>query len=85
LGGGWVSFAPATGTPETGGFSTRELRRIIQGLEGLNLVGADVVEVAPAYDTNAQLTAMAAADIMYDVLSIMAKHPPQSYHHQVPQ
>lgn len=76
---GGVSFAPATGTPETGGFSTRELRRIIQGLEGLNLVGADVVEVAPAYDTNAQLTTMAAADIMYDVLSIMAKYPPQSY------
>ncbi|ORZ06656.1 arginase [Absidia repens] len=68
------SFAPATGTPETGGFTTRELRRIIQGLEGLNLVGADVVEVAPAYDTNAQLTAMAAADVMFDIMSLMSKH-----------
>lgn len=46
------AFAPATGTPETGGWSTRELRTIVRGLEGLNLVGADVVEVAPAYDTS---------------------------------
>lgn len=38
--------APATGTPETGGWSTRELRTILRGLDGLNLVGADVVEVA---------------------------------------
>lgn len=47
------SVAPATGTPETGGWSTRELRTIIRGLEGINIVAADVVEVAPAYDTNA--------------------------------
>jgi agmatinase len=46
------AFAPATGTPETGGWSTRELRTIIRGLEGLNLIGADIVEVAPAYDTS---------------------------------
>lgn len=55
------AFAPATGTPETGGWSTRELRAIIRGLDGLQLVGADIVEVAPAYDTNAELTTMAAA------------------------
>jgi agmatinase len=47
------AFAPATGTPETGGWSTRE---IIRGLEGINLAAADIVEVAPAYDTNAELT-----------------------------
>lgn len=46
------AFAPGTGTPETGGWSTRELRTIIRGLEELNLIGADVVEVAPAYDTS---------------------------------
>jgi len=40
------AFAPATGTPETGGWSTRELRTIIRGLEGLNFVAADIVEVA---------------------------------------
>jgi arginase family enzyme len=53
--------APATGTPETGGWTTRELRTIIRGLEGINLIAADIVEVAPAYDTNAELTTMAAA------------------------
>lgn len=43
---GSLIVAPATGTPETGGWSTRELRTILRGLDGLNLVGADVVEVA---------------------------------------
>ena len=57
------AFAPGTGTPETGGWSTRELRTIIRGLDGLKIVSADVVEVAPAYDTNAELTTMAAADV----------------------
>ncbi|KAI5805106.1 agmatinase [Geopyxis carbonaria] len=73
------AFAPATGTPETGGWSTRELRAIIRGLEDLNLVGADIVEVAPAYDTNAELTTMAAADVLYEVMSIMVKKGPLSY------
>jgi agmatinase len=50
------AVAPATGTPETGGWTTRELRTIIRGLEGVNLIAADIVEVAPAYDTNAELT-----------------------------
>jgi arginase family protein len=50
--------APATGTPETGGWSTRELRTILRGLDGLNFIGADLVEVAPAYDTNAEHTTM---------------------------
>ncbi|KAG6876358.1 hypothetical protein C0992_013236 [Termitomyces sp. T32_za158] len=70
------AFAPATGTPETGGWSTRELRTIIQGLDGLHIISADIVEVAPAYDTNAELTTMAAADVLFDVLSIMVKTPP---------
>ncbi|KAA8908820.1 arginase family-domain-containing protein [Sphaerosporella brunnea] len=73
------AFAPATGTPETGGWSTRELRTIIRGLEHLNLIGADIVEVAPAYDTNAELTTMAAADVLYEVMSIMVKKGPLSY------
>ncbi|KAL4901611.1 hypothetical protein BDW74DRAFT_187238, partial [Aspergillus multicolor] len=70
------AFAPATGTPETGGWSTRELRTLIRGLDGLNLIGADIVEVAPAYDTNAELTTMAAADVLYEVLTIMVKRGP---------
>ncbi|KAJ3273957.1 hypothetical protein HK104_004196 [Borealophlyctis nickersoniae] len=69
------AFAPATGTPETGGWSTRELRTILRALDGVKLVGADVVEVAPAYDTNAELTTMAAADVIFEVLSLMVKNP----------
>ncbi|KAH0539073.1 hypothetical protein FGG08_004371 [Glutinoglossum americanum] len=72
------AFAPATGTPETGGWSTRELRTIIRGLEGINLIGADIVEVAPAYDTNAEHTTMAAADTLYEVMSLMVKKGPLS-------
>lgn len=72
------AFAPATGTPETGGWSTRELRTIIRGLEGINFVAADIVEVAPAYDTNAELTTMAAADALYEVMSLMVKSGPLS-------
>jgi agmatinase len=45
------------------GWSTRELRTILRGLDGLFIVSADIVEVAPAYDTNAELTTMAAADV----------------------
>ncbi|KAI2618135.1 Arginase/deacetylase [Hypoxylon sp. NC1633] len=72
------AFAPATGTPETGGWTTRELRTILRGLEDVNLVAADIVEVAPAYDTNAELTTMAAADALYEIMSIMLKKGPLS-------
>ncbi|OCK88729.1 Arginase/deacetylase [Cenococcum geophilum 1.58] len=72
------AFAPATGTPETGGWSTRELRTVIRGLEGINLIATDIVEVAPAYDTNAELTTMAAADVLYEVMSLMVKRGPLS-------
>lgn len=74
----WRIVAPATGTPETGGWSTRELRTILRGLESLNIIAADIVEVAPAYDTNAELTTMAAADAMYEIMSIMVKKGPLS-------
>ncbi|KAL9613564.1 MAG: hypothetical protein Q9167_001897 [Letrouitia subvulpina] len=67
------AFAPATGTPETGGWSTRELRTILRGLEGINFAAADIVEVAPAYDTNAEHTTMAAADVLYEVMTMMVK------------
>lgn len=72
------TVAPATGTPETGGWSTRELRTIIRGLEGINFISADIVEVAPAYDTNAELTTLAAADILFEVMSLMVKKGPLS-------
>lgn len=70
--------APGTGTPETGGWTTRELRTIIRGLDGLNLIGADIVEVSPAYDTNAELSTMAAADALYEILTMMVKKGPLS-------
>ncbi|KAF5344781.1 hypothetical protein D9757_013423, partial [Collybiopsis confluens] len=69
------AFAPATGTPETGGWTTRELRAILRGLDGIQIVSADIVEVAPAYDTNAELTTMAAADVLFEVLTVMTKNP----------
>jgi len=73
-----IIVAPATGTPETGGWTTRELRTIIRGLEGINFVAADIVEVAPAYDTNAEHTTMAAADTLFEVMSLMVKRGPMS-------
>ena len=65
------AHAPGTGTPEPGGLTTRELQTILRGLDGLDLVGGDVVEVAPAYD-HAELTALAAANIVYEYLALFA-------------
>ncbi|TCD70577.1 hypothetical protein EIP91_002607 [Steccherinum ochraceum] len=69
------SAAPATGTPEIGGFSTREIKKILQSLAGLKIVGADIVEVAPAYDTQDEITQIAAANIGYELLALMATTP----------
>jgi len=65
------AFAPGTGTPEAGGLSSRELLAILRGFADLNLVGGDVVEVAPAYD-HAEITGIAAAHVIYEVLSALA-------------
>ncbi|KAI0969236.1 Arginase/deacetylase [Xylaria arbuscula] len=67
------AFAPGTGTPEPGGWTTRELIRVLRGVEGLNVVGADIVEVAPAYQGNGEETALAAAQVVYEILSSMVK------------
>lgn len=67
------AFAPGTGTPEPGGWTTREFIRILRGIEGLNLVGADVVEVSPAYQNNGEETSLAAAQVVYEILSSMVK------------
>lgn len=67
------AFAPGTGTPEPGGWTTRELIRILRGIEGLNVVGADVVEVAPAYQGAGEETALAGAQVVYEILSSMVK------------
>ncbi|KAF4604544.1 hypothetical protein EYR40_003318 [Pleurotus pulmonarius] len=72
-------LAPATGTPEVGGWTTREVKRILRGLSGLNFVGADVVEVAPAYD-HADITSIAAADIVYDFFTMLQTETPPPPH-----
>jgi agmatinase len=68
------AHAPGTGTPEPGGLTTREAMLILRGMAGLPLVGADVVEVAPPYD-HAELTAMAAANLAYELLALFALAP----------
>lgn len=65
------AHAPGTGTPEAGGLTSRELLAILRGLKDCDIVGADVVEVAPAYD-HAEITAIAASHVAYDLISIMA-------------
>ena len=65
------AHAPGTGTPEAGGMTSRELLEILRGLRDLNLVGADVVELAPAYD-HAEITAIAASHVAYDLVSLLA-------------
>jgi agmatinase len=67
------AHAPGTGTPEAGGLTSRELLHTLRGLTGLNVVGADIVEVAPAYD-HAEITGIAAAHVAYELLAVLAKN-----------
>lgn len=68
------AHAPGTGTPEAGGMTSRELLEILRGLAGARIVGADVVEVSPPYD-HADITAIAAAHVAYELVSLMAGTP----------
>ncbi|WP_414717264.1 agmatinase [Steroidobacter cummioxidans] len=68
------TFAPGTGTPEIGGLSTREALHLLRGLKGLNVVGGDVVEVAPQYDATTN-TAQAGAQMLFEILSLMVFSP----------
>ena len=65
------SMAPGTGTPEIGGFTTREAQEMLRLLEGVNIVGADVVEVAPPFDIGG-MTALVGATVMFELLCVMA-------------
>ena len=65
------AYAPGTGTPEIGGFTSAEAVRLIQGLAGIRLAGCDVVEVLPQYDP-ADITALLAASIAYEFVSLFA-------------
>ncbi len=62
------AFAPGTGTPEVGGFSAREIVRLVRGLGPIEAVGCDLVEVAPPYD-HGEITAVLAANLAYEMLS----------------
>lgn len=68
------AFAPGTGTPEVGGLTTREVLELIRGLKGINIVGGDVVEVAPQYDATTN-TAHAGAQVLFEILSLMVFSP----------
>ncbi|MDQ0349258.1 agmatinase [Ancylobacter vacuolatus] len=65
------SQAPGTGTPEIGGFSTREAQAMVRRLDGLDIIGADLVEVAPPFDPSG-LTALTGATIMFELLCVLA-------------
>lgn len=64
-------FAPGTGTPEAGGMTSRELLEVLRGLRSSHIVSADIVEVSPPYD-HADITAVAAANLAYELISIMS-------------
>lgn len=66
------AFAPGTGTPEVGGFTSREAQEFVRGLRGTNVVGCDVVEVYPQYDGPGQVTSLLAANVAYELLSLVA-------------
>jgi len=65
------AFAPGTGTPEVGGFTPREAQGLLRGLKGLDIVGADVVEVSPPFDPSGY-TALNGATMMWELLCVMA-------------
>lgn len=65
------AHAPGTGTPEAGGLTSRELLSVLRATAGMNVIGADIVEVAPAYD-HAQITGIAASHVMYELISAFA-------------
>ncbi len=65
------AYAPGTGTPEVGGFTSSEALRVVRGMKGLDLVGFDLVEVLPQYDPS-RITALLAANIVYEFISLIA-------------
>jgi len=69
-------FAPGTGTPEIGGLTTHEAQRMVRGLRGLNLIGADLVEVSPPFDPSGA-TALVGATLMWESLCLMSEQVAQ--------
>jgi guanidinopropionase len=68
------AFTPGTGTPETGGLTPREAQAILHGLKGIDIIGGDVVEVAPQYDPTSN-TAMVGAQMLFEIFSLMTLGP----------
>jgi agmatinase len=68
------AFTPGTGTPEVGGLTPREVQAYLRGLAGLNVVGGDVVEVAPQYDPSTN-TALVGAQMLFEILCLMVLSP----------
>jgi agmatinase len=66
------AFAPATGTPEVGGLTSYEALALVRALAGLDLVGADVVEISPPYDGPGQVTALLGANLLFELVSLLA-------------
>jgi agmatinase len=69
------AFAPGTGTPEVGGLTSYEAQELVRGLAGLSVIGCDVVEVAPSFDGPGQITALLAANLMFEFLAVLARRP----------
>ena len=74
------AYAPGTGTPEVGGFTSAQCLQLVRGLTGVNFIGFDLVEVMPAYDSEGGITCLLAANMVYEFISLIAllKRGPQS-------
>jgi agmatinase len=72
------AFTPGTGTPEAGGLTPREAQAILHGLKGIDIIGGDVVEVAPQYDPTTN-TAMVGAQMLFEIFSLMVLAPKSSH------
>jgi agmatinase/guanidinopropionase len=66
------AYAPGTGTPEVGGFTSYQILQLVRGLKGLNTVGFDLVEVSPPYDSSGEITSILASNLAFEFLSLLA-------------
>mmetsp|Transcript_24054 Transcript_24054/g.31312 ORF Transcript_24054/g.31312 Transcript_24054/m.31312 type:complete len:375 (+) Transcript_24054:18-1142(+) len=66
------AYAPGTGTPEIGGMTSLQAQQLIRGLEGLDIVGGDVVEVSPPFDNTSGITSLAGAALLFELLCVVA-------------
>ena len=64
------AYAPGTGTPQIGGFTSIQILQLVRALQGLNIIGCDLVEVSPPFDTG-ELTSLLAANLLYELLCVL--------------